>query len=173
MFGDPEYFDIEQRKLFGIWPHDQLISKGMNPYVRRLKHDRIAMLIVGDLKGESIYGFLSENPKIIKMNVVNVYDQTTEQLKSVYDKNTNTFTSKLTRGISRDKKRDVVCIDSISCTVDNLELYYQNTKSGSIFCGNGHDTQTIKDILNQFRRKNRIGTPMLVCDKTVWFWYVR
>jgi hypothetical protein len=172
MFGDPEFFDIEQKKLFGIWPHDQLIAKGISPYVKRIKKDKIAMLIVGDLKGESINQLLTYNNNIIKVNIINTW-QKDDPIKSVYDKNIELFKTKIDKGISKDKKRDVVCIDSSACTLDNLELYYQNVKPGGIFCGNGHDSQEIKDVLTSFRRKNKIGIPIQVSFKTVWFWYTR
>lgn len=173
MFGDPEYFDIEQKKLFGLWPHDQLISSSMNPYLRRMRQDKVALLIVGDLKGESINDFFTQNDRIIRLNYVNHYDESTEPFKDIFKKNIEPFKGKIDAGISPDKKRDLVCIDNNACKVDVLELYYKNVKSGGIFCGNGHHLQETKDVLTQFRRKNKIGTPIQVCNKTIWFWYVR
>ena len=175
MIGNPEFFDIENKKLFGLWPHDQLISKGMNPYLRRVRQDKLAMLIVGDLNGESTYDFLSENDKIIKANVVNIYDDTVESqtMKDLFAKNTDKFKGKIDKGISKDKQRDIVCIDKSDCTVANLELYYSNVKQGGIFCGNGHDLTEVKTALSEFRRKVKIGTPIQICHKTIWFWYVR
>lgn len=175
MIGNPEFFDVENKKLFGMWPHDQLISKGMNPYLRRVRQDKLAMLIVGDLNGESTYDFLSENDKIIKANVVNIYDDTVESqtMKDLFTKNTDKFKGKIDKGISKDKQRDIVCIDKSACTAANLELYYANVKQGGIFCGNGHDTTEVKTALTEFRRKVKIGTPIQVCHKTIWFWYVR
>jgi ribosomal protein L7Ae-like RNA K-turn-binding protein len=175
MLGDPEFFDIENKKLFGIWPHDQLISKGINPYVKRIRQDKIAMLVVGDHKGESVYDFLSDNEKIVKINVVNVHDDISESqtLKELFKKNTEKFANKIDKGISKDKQRDVVCIDKTACTAENLELYYQNVKRGGIFCGNGHGTQEVKVALSEFRRKIKIGTPIQICHKNIWFWYAR
>ena len=166
---NPEFFDIEEKKTFGMWPHDQLISVGINPYIKRIREDKIAMSIVGDLRGESTIHFLENNAKIVKINVVN-FDET---YKSIFDKNTNGHKSRIDFGLSKDKKRDVVCIDKDACTPENLELYYQNVKQGGIFCGNGHETTEVKEALSQFRRKVKIGTPIQVCHKTIWFWYVR
>jgi hypothetical protein len=173
MFGDPNFFDVEQKKLFGLWPHDQLISIGMKPYVKRMKNDKLAMLVVGDLMGESVNDFLTDCEKIKKVNVVNIYSDETDNLKDIFKKNTEKFKGKIDLGISKDKQRDVVCIDSSSCNVDTLELYYKNTKSGGIFCGNGHELQSTKDVLTEFRRKTKIGTPIQVCHKNIWFWYTR
>jgi hypothetical protein len=173
MFGDPEYFDIEQKKVFGLWPHDQLISRAMNPYIRRMRRDKVAMLVVGDLKGESVNDFLTENEKIIKVNVINNYNEDTESFKEVLKNNTEKFKGKIDLGISKNKLRDIVCIDNSACNVENLELYYKNVNSGGIFCGNGHDLQSTKDTLTEFRRNTKIGTPIQVCYKTIWFWYTR
>lgn len=166
---NPEFFDIEEKKMFGIWPHDQLISVGINPYIKRIREEKIAMAIVGDLRGESTVHFLENNPKIVKINVVNVGDTH----KSIFEKNTEGYKSKIDFGLSKDKKRDIVCIDKDACTIDNLELYYQNVKQGGIFCGNGHDTIEVKQALNEFRRKVKIGTPIQIAHRTIWFWYVR
>lgn len=174
---NPEFFDIEEKKVFGLWPHDQLISVGINPYIKRIREEKIAMAIVGDLRGESVVHLLENNPKIVKLNVINNYpDQDPKSvfsLKSIFNKNTEGFRSKIDFGLSKDKKRDVVCIDKDACTVENLELYYQNVKNGGIFCGNGHDTEQVKKALTEFRRKVKIGTPIQIAHRTIWFWYVR
>lgn len=175
MIGNPELFDIENKKLFGLWPHDQLISKGINPYIRRIRQDKLAMLVVGDLKGESINDFLTENDNIIKMNVVNVYEgiENAEDLKELYSKNISDFKGKIDKGISKDKLRDIVCIEKTSCTQNNLELYYNNVKPGGIFCGNEHESPEVKAALLAFRRNKKIGTPISVANRTIWFWYKR
>jgi hypothetical protein len=168
---NPEFFDIEEKKIFGIWPHDQLISIGINPYIKRIREEKIAIAIVGDVLGESAVHFLENNSKIVKINVIN--NHTDENLKATFNKNIEGFKSKIDFGLSKDKQRDVVCIDKTACTLDNLELYYQTVKQGGIFCGNGHETEEVKATLNQFRRKTKIGTPIQVANKTIWFWYVR
>jgi len=168
---NPEFFDIEEKKTFGLWPHDQLISVGINPYIKRIREEKIAIAIVGDLRGESTVHFLENSSKIVKINVINNY--TEEHLKTIFNKNIECYKSKIDFGLSKDKKRDIVCIDKDACTAENLELYYQNVKQGGIFCGNAHDSSQVKQALNEFRRKVKIGTPIQVCHRTIWFWYVR
>jgi CTP synthase (UTP-ammonia lyase) len=170
---DPELFDIEHLKTFGMWPNTNLISFSIGNYTKRMREDKLAMLIVNDLKGENAYNFLENNNKIIKINIVNKYDDTTEQYKRMFDDNTKSFKGKIDFGISKDKRRDIVCIEKSSCTEENLELYYKNVKSGGIFCGNGHESQSVKSALKNFRHKIKIGTPIQVCYTTTWFWYVR
>jgi hypothetical protein len=169
---NPENFDIEEKKMFGLWPHGDLISYGMNPYVKRIREDRIVVGIVGDLRGEDVFNFLENNPKIIKINVVNEYSSD-DNLKALFDKNTSNYKSKIGFGLEKDKLRDVVCIEKNACTLDNLVLYYNNVKSGGIFCGNGHETNEVKAALREFRRTQKIGTPIQVCYRTVWFWVKR
>lgn len=172
MFGDPEFFDIEQKKLFGIWPHDQLIGRGLLPYIRRMKDDKLAGLVVGDHKGENIYDILTNGPeKIVKLNVVQ--DETTfeDNLRELFGKNTSIHKKRIEFGISDDKKRNFVFIDKSMVTEENLEKYYNNVKSGGIFCGNGYELETTKEVMRRFRRKNKIGIPILVCFTNIWFWY--
>jgi hypothetical protein len=166
---NPEFFDIETKKTFGIYPHDQMISIAMTPYLKRMRQEKIAVAVIGDVLGESVVDFLENNAKIAKINVVN----SDTGFKSVFDTNTKPFKSKIELGLAKSKQRDVVCIDKSSCTIENLELYYQAVKSGGIFCGNGHETSEVKEALTQFRRKVKIGTPIQVCHRTIWFWIVR
>jgi hypothetical protein len=168
---NPEFFDIEEKKIFGMWPDQHSISTSINPYIKRLREDKLAIAIVGDLRGENAAHILENNPKIVKLNIVE--NHTDDVVKTIFNRNTEKFKSKIDFGLSKDKMRDVVCIDKNSCTVDNLVLYYQNVKQGGIFCGNGHDDAVVKDILFQFRRKVKIGTPIQIAHKTIWFWTVR
>lgn len=170
---NPDLFDIEHLKTFGMWPNTSLISFSMSPYLKRMRADKLALLLVDDLKGENASYFLENNSKIIKINMINKYDDTTEEYKNLFDRNTQSFKGKIDLGISKDKKRDIVCIEKSSCTEENLELYYNNVKSGGIFCGNGHDLNNVKSALLNFRHKVKIGTPIQVCHRTTWFWIVR
>lgn len=171
MFSDPNLFDIEQKKLFGLYPHDQMLSVAMNPYLKRIKHSTIAMLVVGDSLGENIVDFLDSNPKIVKLNYVN--EKTGEEISTVFQKNIKPYLGKLQVGIEKGKERDVVCIGESSCTAEALALYYPFVKHGGIFCGNGHEKTEVKEALTAFRRNSKIGTPIQVCHRTTWFWYVR
>ena len=172
MFGDPEFFDIEQKKLFGIWPHDQLIGRGILPYLRRMKVDKLAGLVVGDHKGENIYDILSNGPEnIVKLNVVHDETMFEDNLRELYRKNTSEFDKKLESGITPNKRRNFVIIDKSMLTVENLEKYYDMLRPNGIFCGNGYDLETTKETLRRFRRKNKIGIPIQISFTSTWFWY--
>lgn len=170
---DPELMNVEEMKAFGLWPNDRHISVAMVPYVNRIRQDKLAALLVGDLHGESTYDFLSRCPKLVRVNVVNTYTDQQEMLKTVFKRNTDSFKGKIQSGIEKNKTRDIVCIDVSACTPDNLELYYHNVKSGGIFCGNAYDTEGVKIALTAFRRKMKIGTPIQICHNNIWFWYAR
>ena len=174
MLMNPEYFDIEMQKTMNMWPNEGLISRGIIPYLKRIRQDKIAILILGDLKGENAVDMADNVSKIAKINVVNEYDENpdSETLKQVLSKNINQHKSIISLGFSK-KERDVVCFDESACTVDNLKLYYDCVKSGGIVCGNGHSSTGVRDSLTQFRRELRIGTPIQVSYLTTWFWIKR
>ena len=172
---DPDLFDIERKKLFHLWPDVETISYSIAPYINRFKQDKAAIVIVNDLKGENASDFLDKCDRIVRVNVVNEYDNENpdvEVMKDIFNKNTEKFKDKIVQGF-QIKDRDVVCIDKSACTVEKLELYYKAVKSGGIFCGNGHDTMAVKQALSSFRRKNKIGSPILIANKVTWFWYKR
>ena len=40
---NPEYFDIENLKMFGMWPHQSFISRGISPYIKRIRKDKVSV----------------------------------------------------------------------------------------------------------------------------------
>ena len=174
MLGNPELFDIETLKSLNMWPSETLVSRGIIPYLKRLKQDKIAIAIIGDLKGENAVDIVTNVPKVVKVSLHNDYSDNTdaEELKSVLSKNIKDHKSIIDPSFSK-KERDVICFDKSSCTLDNLKLYYDYVKSGGIVCGNGHEFDDVKIALTQFRRECRIGTQMQISHLTTWFWYKR
>lgn len=173
MFGDPDFFEISQLKTMGMWPASTMTSRGIIPYVNRIRKDKIKITVVGDLKGDTVLDLLENCPKIFRLYVVNQYsdDEKSQTYKKLFETNTKEFASKIRH--KSDKESDVVCIDQSACTSENLKLYYPLVKSGGIFCGNGHEYVPVKDELNKFRREVRIGTPIQVSNRAVWFWVKR
>lgn len=167
MFMDPELFTIEQRKQFDMWPDADLISRAMIPYIKRLGKNDIVLTLKNDLKGESIYDILESCPNVSKI----YYSNEESQYQSVFDENTKTLTDKIKK--VKGKKVDLVGVDKTACTWETLELYYDSVRPGGIFCGNGHELVSVKEQLSSFRKRNKIGTPILVSNRSVWFWYKR
>ena len=178
---NPEYFDIENLKIFGMWPHQNFISRGIVPYIKRIRKDKVYVAVIGDLKGESIVDMLeTTGDKIEKVYVINKYESDDADLiKAVFAKNTKNLKGKLVMKNdieslkSKESLPDVVCVNDMTCTVENLMLSYDITPSGGIFCGNGHETVTVKTALTEFRRQSKIGTPIQVSNRAIWFWTMR
>ena len=177
MIGDPEFFDVDTKKAMGLWPDISSTSRGIIPYINRMREDKIRVTFVGSMteKGETIRDILDSCPKVSRIFVSDPYgyteNDTNQRYKELFDKNTSMYKDKIR--FKSDRESNVVCIDSSTCTSDILNLYYPLVKPGGIFCGNGHDTNAVKDELSKFRRKVKIGTPIQVSNRTVWFWYKR
>lgn len=168
---NPEFFTIEQRKEFGMWPDADLISRGIIPYIKRMKLDTITVTIKSDLKGENIVDLLENCKKISKIYYSNDYTDTDERVKAAFNKNTQPYIDKIAE--VKGKKVNVVCIDKSACNAERLALYYENLVPGGIFCGNGHESTEVKEALSVFRRGKKIGTPIDVSNRAVWFWIKR
>lgn len=168
-FLDPENFNIKQKKEFGMWPDASLMSQAMIPYIKRMRTESVTMLIAGDKKGENIADFAENVKKLSKITVLN--KDSTEEDKNVFAENTAGLTN-----LSYDvigEPVDIVCVADNACTEENLVLIYEAVKHGGIFCGSGHDTTKVKEELNKFRRHTKIGTPIMVANRVIWFWYKR
>jgi hypothetical protein len=172
MFGNPEFFEIEQLKAMGMWPNSTMISRGIIPYVNRLRNDKIKITIVGDIKGESTYDILENCPKVFHVHTVNDFNiEDGELYKNLFTANIKSHKEKVK--FRDDRESDVVCIDQRVCSVENLVKYYELTKSGGIFCGNGHEITNVKEQLGLFRRQVKIGTPIMISNRSVWLWIKR
>jgi hypothetical protein len=168
---NPEFFTIEQRKEFSMWPDMDLISRGIIPYVNRLRFDTITVTIKSDMKGENIVDLLDNCKKISKIYYSNDYTDIDERVKAAFNKNTEPYADKIAE--VKGKKVNVVCIDKSACNAERLALYYENLVTGGIFCGNGHEFIAVKEALSGFRRSKKIGTPIDVANRAVWFWIKR
>lgn len=172
---DPDYFEIDRLRPLGMFPRSTLISRGLIPYVNRManREEKIKITIVGDLKGESVVDFLENCPKIFRIYVVNDYPATPEgeKLKKIFEKNTEKYKDKIK--YMHDRQSNFVCIERESCSIEILETYYSLVRIGGIFAGNGHEHTDVKEPLVKFRREHKIGTPIQVSNRAVWFWYKR
>jgi len=167
---NPEYFDIENLKMFGMWPHQSFISRAIAPYAKRIRKEKVSILLVGDNKGEQCIDFLDLcDDKIQKISVIRNSDD--DLVKAIFTKNTK-GRDEITDAHS-EESFDIICIDEHSCTEEILKKYYDLVPSNGIFCGNGHETKKVKEALTSFRRSSKIGTPIQVANRAVWFWYKR
>jgi hypothetical protein len=173
MFGDPDFFEIDQLKGMNMWPASTMTSRGVIPYVKRMRTDKVKVTVVGDFRGDTVRDILDSCPNVFRVYVVNQYadDEKSQAYKSLFESNTKMYKDKIR--YKSDRESDLVCIDQSACTSDNLALYYKLVKSGGIFSGNGHEYVPVKDELNKFRREVKIGTPIQVSNRAVWFWYKR
>lgn len=176
MFLDPTLFSITQSKEMGLWPPSDLVAHGVWPYINRLKETNLRILDVGVMKGENAMFLLEKDTgnKIKKVYGVVSYDPEHKKDFNNYEEVLKTNTN----GVDRislayiDQSCHVVCIHAYSDLNYNLEKYYAAVKSNGIFCGNEHHLPRVKESLSAFRRKNKIGTPIMVSNGC-WFWYKR
>lgn len=170
---NPEYFDIKNLKMFGMWPHQNYISRGISPYIKRIRKNEVSVLLVGDNKGEQAVDMLDLcGNKIGEIqSLINTDD---DLIKALYKTNTKDLDKiREVTLITKNNEFDVVGMDEHSCDADFLAFVYDYTPSGAIFCGNGHETNKVKEALTNFRRKCKIGTPIQIANRSIWFWYKR
>ena len=157
---DPEFFPIKQAKMFGTFPANSIIGVGLLPYINRLKTPKVSILNLGDRKGENVY-YLSENDT--KNKIDKIY--TIVEPNEIYDKIFKENTAGLEKNILEYKGEmvQVLCVDSslmeTNETLDmRMNMYYNKLEIGGIICGNNSELPTVKNALNFFKRKNKIGT---------------
>lgn len=173
MLMNPELFSITQSKEMGLWPPgDAEHVKGIYPYIKRFKADKVKVLDVGCMKGEiSVYMLeLDESGKIKKIDLISSGGD--KAFEPVLQENIKS-NSKLKVLTETEDEYDIVMVNSDSKNLDKtLRKYYSKLKSNGIFCGNNHGASKVKEALVKFRREDKIGTPINVANGS-WFWYKR
>ena len=170
---NPELFSITQSKDMGIWPPSELVGHGVWPYIKRLRKDKIKILDVGCIKGETAMHLLELD---VFEKIEMIYCEQSKNLLPVG------YTEVLLKNIDdeprittdhSDGPFDVVHVHhSLSDLDKELEIAYNKLSPNGIFCGSEHSSIPVKEALSSFRRKCRIGVPIQVSYNS-WFWYKR
>ena len=178
MLLNPELLSITQSKQMGMWPNGNTVADQMYPYVKRMKEPTVKILDIGDPRGENAYRFLEldQKGKIDTIDIVQVFlsKPLSAELDALRAENLKACGPKKVHVVTEKKVGyyDLVCVNSESGLDTTLDMYYNSLKSGGIFCGNNHGHHPVKEALVAFRKKNKIGTPILTAFD-VWFWYKR
>jgi hypothetical protein len=162
---NPEFFDIENLKMFGLWPNGIMLSGGIIPYIKRRRGD-ITINMIDDFKGESTFDIIEQCANVNKVYILN--KDADANYDTPFKTNLKNLIGDKVEVGSLSNEADIVCVHRSSC--DKLQEYYDTLKIGGIFCGNDHDTDEVKKALNVFRRGNKIGTPIQISNLAIWFW---
>lgn len=166
---DPEFFTVKQSKEMGIWPPGDTIVYGVWPYIKKLKKEKLDILVVGIEKGDLAIHLLETdaNNKINKIYGVEQNDKYSDVLKQ-------NIKNEPRLSLDYDgSNADVVVMNSALSNLDELmEKYYEKVNHSGIFCGNDHGNSKVKTALTVFRRTSKIGTPINPSNGC-WFWWVR
>lgn len=169
---NPDEFDIDTMKMFGLWPHGNLVSRGIAPYLRRMPSEKITIALMGDYKCENVYDFqeLLGN----KIEAFHYYDTMHPDFATQFAANQKNVTLPFeNRAFNSDVKGvDVFCLCSKNVTVDQLYFALVRVKEGGIIAGAFHDQEEVAKTLNIFRRQYKIGTPINISNQNIWFWFV-
>lgn len=166
---NPDYFTIDQSKEMGIWPPSNTIGHSVFLYIKRMAIPNIKVLDIGCRKGENAIHLLELD---VNNKIDHIYLKSFDKdpkYAEILQKNIANNT-KISMFKDDDTKYDVIYID-YSC--DNLteimNKFYGRLSEKGIFCGNEHSDKKVKNALSQFRRENKITTPISVANGC-WFW---
>lgn len=179
MFDDPTLLPVEEKKTLGVW-ETVTFAESIYPYLKRMKHKSVRILDVNCSLGETAYRLLELDKNINKIKEIHCLpqDPTNETLiKNIEDskKYVSLGGAQIVTEVSGPY--DLVFLNALSCPKDKLvsllARIYKEVNPSGIFAGNEHRTTEVKEALGEFRRSNKIGTPIMIANKDYWFWYKR
>lgn len=181
---DPTLQLIDEKRKIGLWPPSgDNIADSLYPYIKRFKKASVNVLDVGVWLGETTFRLL-ELDTIRKIDRITGLTTPNEAsfAKDTAIKNLKGTRTTVTNTLDPGVKFDVVMINCEIVSnvrgpdfqLDNtIRTYYNFLETGGIFCGNDHDKDYTKEALGKFRRTDKIGTPILIANRSTWFWIKR
>lgn len=186
MFGDPDFFTIEQNKQMGLWPPSDIAGLGIAPYINKFKKDKVFILDLGPKKGENAAYILEKCPNAFIMlgPLDDKYaDILKENLKSFGDRVLIPNVSNIDAWREyKFRHWDVICVgESVITEIENqkddlimpqsLAMHFKEITPGGFLCGNEHHLTHVKLALADFRKETKAG-PILVSNGS-WLVYKR
>lgn len=162
---DPRKLSIKDKELLGMWPpSSDSIGVAIAPYIRRMRGD-VDVLDIGVGPGETI-AYLHEHTQNVKTFYGLSHNADYEDAIEV---NLNGL-DRVSRKYDGQQTAVVIVNMNESITPELLALYYEKVKPTGYFVGDLHTEPYVKEVLNKFRRTAKIGNPVQIIHKNVWFW---
>ncbi len=192
MLGNPDYFNIEEMKLAGMWPLDHLSAFGMVPYLKRLPQDLVG-LEVGTYKGENVYTLIEMLPNLSKIYTVDSFkphtyygtprtEEDVENYERVAKENLSRFGDKV-EIIKRDMFEaveqfednffDFILLDANPTYEDvkkALYCYYPKLKSGGHMFVHDCNLVEVMDALIHYKSETKNRIPVHTSKNLINFW---
>ena len=193
IFTDTDFMTVRELETETGWPLDWTSTKGLSPYIKRLKGDVVGIEI-GTCRAESTYLILDECQNVKKIYTIDPFesyedwcggiDQTTmDKFEAIAKENLSKFGDRVEMvkkssvdalDTFEDGKADFVFIDgdhSYEATYNDLCNYYPKLRAGGLFSGHDYNLHEVKKAITDFREKFKVRIPIQMSINNVWFWY--
>jgi SAM-dependent methyltransferase len=161
---DPDKLTVREKKLLGMWPPQDSVAHAITPYIKRMSGE-IDVLDIGVGKGENIV-YLHENAP----NISKIYGLShSNEFEEILVRNMEGL-DKVDRQYDHRQTSVVMVSMNDAVNAELLSMYYAKVKPSGIFAGDFHTEPYVKEALSKFRRKDKIGHPIQVVNRTIWFW---
>ena len=174
------------------WPLDYTASKGLLPYIKRLRGD-ISVIEIGTARAEAAYLILEQCPNVTQLYTIDPFkcykdwigfiDQDTmSRYKDIASENLEIFkdratilemTSEQAVDLFEDKAYNVLFVDGShdkDMVYRDLELYFPKIVSGGIVAIHDTNISTVNDAIREFRETYKIRQPLNTISNGVVFW---
>jgi|SRR5665213_2261276 len=187
-----DFMTVQDLKEAGDWPLPWTASKGLIPYIKRLKGE-VHGIEIGTARGESAYHILESCPNVSLLTTIDpfleyidwigVIDQhTMDQFQDLANKNLLEFGGRVDIQVnSSDEVKDQFADNSISFlfvdgnhskndVLNDLTGYYPKVVLNGIVAVHDTNLESVNDAIKEFRETNKIRTPLNKLPNSVVFW---
>jgi len=192
---DLDFMTVEELKKTEVgWPLDYVATRGLAPYISRLRGDKHVGVEIGTCRGESAYYLLERCPFIKILYTIDPYtefedwvgiipQETLDRQYEIAKTNLNRFGDrvKMIKKRSDDKEvidmfekdsLDFLFVDgdhSLEATRNDLVNYYSKVKRGGLICGHDYGLPSVRSAISEFRKICKCNTPLQMTTNNAWF----
>lgn len=194
IYTDEDFMTVKQISEEAGWPLEYTTTKGLVPYINRLRGESLKGIEIGTGRGEGSYLILERCLKVSKLYTIDPFKEFNDWIGVIEQKDQNKFEDIAKTNLSvfgervemvkkssdealsmfADESMDFIFIDgdhSLTQVKNDCINYYPKLKSGGIFAVHDTNLNTVRDGIRMFRDEKKVRIPIQLIGPSISFWY--
>jgi predicted O-methyltransferase YrrM len=194
IYNDEDFMTVKQVAQEVGWPLEYTTTKGLVPYINRIRSEDLKGIEIGTGRGEGSYLLLEKCSKLNKLYTIDPFKEYMdwvgiieqkyqEKFEEIAKTNLSEFGSRaeLVKKSSddavsmfEDNGMDFIFIDgdhSAEQVKKDCDNYYPKLKVGGIFAVHDTNLNMVREGLKRFRDEKKVRIPIQLIGPSISFWY--
>lgn len=194
IYTDEDFMTVKQISEEAGWPLDYTTTKGLVPYINRMRGDNLKGVEIGTGRGEGSYLILEKCSNVKKLYTIDPFKEFNDWIGVIEQKDQDKFeaiakinhaefgervemikkSSDEAVSMFEDNSMDFIFIDgdhSVQQVKQDCINYYPKLRSGGIFAVHDTNLNSVKEGIRLFREEKKVRIPIQLIGPSISFWY--